>query len=182
MVLICKVGTENSTEKLVIVNSLSFQISGHIMKMFWKAGTKFLFHTEVNRPSAITSKRVFDLRNFWTSETDALKCPFFLMLFDTIEFERFRGWENRGSNQKGALSLILHRRSDWSSAAFGKTTVVYGQIDENGHDVRKRTVPKMAITDKMGKNGRLSVRFQTFCTHFYGQTLRKTASVRKSSS
>ena len=43
------------------------------------------------------------------------------------------------------------------STAFGKITVVYGHIDENGHAVRKQTVPKIAITDKMVKNGRLSV-------------------------
>ena len=45
------------------------------------------------------------------------------------------------------------------STAFGKITVVYGRIDENGYAVRKRTVPKMAITDKMVKNSCLSVRF-----------------------
>ena len=125
---------------------------------------------KVNKPSAIISKRVFDLHilNQWNGR---IKVPVFLWAFDTIEFERFRGWENRGSNQKGALSLILHRRSDWSSAAFGKTTVVYGQIDENGHDVRKRTVPKMAITDKMVKNGGLSVKIKLFQTLFYGQML-----------
>ncbi|WP_235315407.1 hypothetical protein [Ligilactobacillus ruminis] len=43
------------------------------------------------------------------------------------------------------------------STAFGRITVVYGHIDENGRFVRKWTVPKMAITDKMVKNGRLSV-------------------------
>ena len=37
----------------------------------------------------------------------------------------------------------------------------------------------MAITDKMGKNGRLSVKFQPFRTHFYGQTIQKSAFVRK---
>ncbi|WP_270627031.1 hypothetical protein [Ligilactobacillus ruminis] len=63
--------------------------------------------------------------------------------------------------------------------AFGKITVVYGRIDENGHAVRKRTVPKMAITDKMVKNVRLSVKIQTFRPRFYGQMLRKEASVRK---
>jgi EAL domain-containing protein (putative c-di-GMP-specific phosphodiesterase class I) len=69
-----------------------------------------------------------------------------------------------------------------SSAAFVKIIAVYGHIDENGHFVRKRTVPKMAITDKMVKNGRLSVKIQTFRTRFYGQTLQKQTSVRKSSS
>ena len=68
------------------------------------------------------------------------------------------------------------------SATFVKIIVVYGHIDENGHAVRKRTVPKMAITDKMVKNSRLSVKIQTFLTRFYGQMLRKEASVRKSSS
>ena len=72
-------------------------------------------------------------------------------------------------------------RADLSGAAFGKITAVYGQIDENGHAVRKWPVRKIAITDKMGKNGRLSVKIQTFRIRFYGQMLRKTASVRKSS-
>ena len=72
-------------------------------------------------------------------------------------------------------------RADLSGAAFGKITAVYGQIDENGHAVRKWPVRKIAITDKMGKNGRLSVKIQTFRTQFYGQMLRKAASVRKSS-
>ncbi|WP_270351537.1 hypothetical protein [Ligilactobacillus ruminis] len=64
------------------------------------------------------------------------------------------------------------------STAFGKITAVYGQIDENGHAVRKRTVPKMVITDKMVKNSCLSVKIQPFRTRFYGQMLRKEASVR----
>ena len=37
----------------------------------------------------------------------------------------------------------------------------------------------MAITDKMGKNSRLSVKIQAFQTRFYGQMLLKTAFVRK---
>ena len=68
------------------------------------------------------------------------------------------------------------------STAFGKITVVYGHIDENGHAVRKRPARKMVITDKMVKNGRLSVRFQPFRPRFYGQMTQKEASVRKSSS
>ena len=68
------------------------------------------------------------------------------------------------------------------STAFGKITVVYGQIAENGHDVRKWADRKLAITDKMVKNGRLSVKIQTFRTRFYGQMLRKESFVRKSSS
>ena len=40
----------------------------------------------------------------------------------------------------------------------------------------------MAITDKMAKNGRLSVKIQTFRTRFYGQMLQKAGFVRKSSS
>ena len=43
------------------------------------------------------------------------------------------------------------------STAFGKITAVYGQIDENGGIVRNWPAPKMAITDKMVKNGLLSV-------------------------
>ena len=58
----------------------------------------------------------------------------------------------------------------------------YGHIDENGPFVRKWLALKMAITDKMVKNGRLSVKIQPFRTRFYGQMLRKTAFVRKSSS
>ena len=38
----------------------------------------------------------------------------------------------------------------------------------------------MAITDKMGKNGRLSVKIQAFRTRFYGQMLEKAGFVRKS--
>ena len=69
-----------------------------------------------------------------------------------------------------------------SSTAFGKIIVVYGQIAENGHAVRKWPAQKMAITDKMVKNNLLSVKIQPFRTRFYGQTLQKEASVRKSSS
>ena len=43
------------------------------------------------------------------------------------------------------------------STAFVKITVVYGQIAENGSSVRKWPARKMPITDKMVKNGRLSV-------------------------
>ena len=73
------------------------------------------------------------------------------------------------------------RRADYlAGAAFGKITAVYGHIDENWRFVRKWPAQKMAITDKMVKNGRLSVKIQTFRTRFYGQMLRKTAFVRKS--
>ena len=37
----------------------------------------------------------------------------------------------------------------------------------------------MPITDKMGKNGRLSVKIKTFRTRFYGQMLQKAGFVRK---
>ena len=76
----------------------------------------------------------------------------------------------------------MAQRADLSGAAFGKITAVYGHIDENGPCVRKRPAPKMAITDKMVKNSRLSVKIQTFRTRFYGQMLQKAACVRKSSS
>ena len=49
-------------------------------------------------------------------------------------------------------------RADLASDAFGKIIAVYGHIDENGHFVRKWLARKMPITDKMGKNGRLSVK------------------------
>ena len=68
------------------------------------------------------------------------------------------------------------------STAFGKTTAVYGQIDENGRFVRKWLNRKMPITDKMVKNGRLSVKIQTLRTRFYGQMIKKQPFVRKSSS
>ena len=70
-------------------------------------------------------------------------------------------------------------RADLASTAFGKITAVYGHIDENGHFVRNWPARKMAITDKMGKNGLLSVKIQTFRTRFYGQTLQKAGFVRK---
>ena len=73
-------------------------------------------------------------------------------------------------------------RADLSGAAFGKITAVYGHIYKNGRFVRKRLARKMAITDKMVKNGRLSVKIQPFRTRFYGQMLQKTAFVRKSPS
>ena len=69
-----------------------------------------------------------------------------------------------------------------SSTAFGKIIVIYGHIDENGPVVRKWPTRKMAITDKMVKNGRLSVKIQVFRTLFYGQMFQKAGFVRKSSS
>ena len=62
---------------------------------------------------------------------------------------------------------------------LAKVSAVYGHIDENGSSVRKRLARKMAITDKMVKNGRLSVKIKPFRTRFYGQMLQKAASVRK---
>ena len=44
------------------------------------------------------------------------------------------------------------------STEFVKITVVYGHIAENGRFVRNWSARKMAITDKMAKNGRLSVK------------------------
>ena len=73
----------------------------------------------------------------------------------------------------------MAQRADLSGASFGKITAVYGHIDENGPFVRKRPAPKMAITDKMGKNGQLSVKIQTFLTRFYGQIIKKRHFVRK---
>ena len=59
------------------------------------------------------------------------------------------------------------------STAFGKITAVYGQIDENGLFVRKWPARKMAITDKMGKNGRLSVKIQPFRPGFTDKCSKK---------
>ena len=72
--------------------------------------------------------------------------------------------------------------ADLASTAFVKIIAVYGQINENGSSVRKWLDRKMPITDKMGKNGRLSVKIQLFRTRFYGQMLQKAACVRKSTS
>ena len=47
--------------------------------------------------------------------------------------------------------------ADLADSAFGKNAFVYGHIDENGKFVRKWPARKKAITDKMIKNGRLSV-------------------------
>ena len=91
---------------------------------------------------------------------------------------------NDGHSRKEAVGKFEWElgRADLADSAFGKIAVVYGHIDENGRFVRKRPVPKMPITDKMGKIGSLSVRFQPFWTQFYGQMLRKPAFVRKSAS
>ena len=69
-----------------------------------------------------------------------------------------------------------------SSTAFGKIIVIYGHIDENGPVVRKWPARKMAITDNLVKNGRLSVKIQVFRTLLYGQMFQKAGFVRKSSS
>ncbi|WP_172980661.1 hypothetical protein [Ligilactobacillus ruminis] len=71
-------------------------------------------------------------------------------------------------------------RADLSGTAFGKSSAVYGHIDRNGHVVRKWPALKKAITDKSGKNSRLSVKIQAFRTLFYGQMLQKQSFVRKS--
>ena len=75
------------------------------------------------------------------------------------------------------MTIILNL----ADSSFDEIAAVYGQIDENGGFVRKWLDRKMAITDKMVKNGCLSVRFQMFWPQFYGQTLQKEAFVRKSS-
>ncbi|MEO2767731.1 hypothetical protein ABHA96_04375 [Ligilactobacillus ruminis] len=62
---------------------------------------------------------------------------------------------------------------------FPQFFCVYGHIDKNGASVRKWLNRKMPITDKMVKNDRLSVRFQTFEPWFYGQMLQKSGFVRK---
>ena len=64
-------------------------------------------------------------------------------------------------------------RADLACAAFGKITAVYGHIDENGFSVRKCPAPKKAITDKMVKNGRLSVKIQPFRSGFTDKCSKK---------
>ena len=59
------------------------------------------------------------------------------------------------------------------STAFGKITVVYGQIAENGSSVRKWPARKVPITDKMVKNSLLSVKIQPVWARFYGQMIQK---------
>ena len=61
-------------------------------------------------------------------------------------------------------------RADLAYSAFGKIAVVYGHIDENGPAVRKRPARKMAITDKMGKNGRLSVNLDEILSEMVEQS------------
>ena len=73
----------------------------------------------------------------------------------------------------------MAQRADLSGAAFGKITAVYEHVDKNEHLSINGLL--MAITDKMGKTSRLSVKIQTFRTRFYGQMLQKEACVRKSS-
>ena len=70
-------------------------------------------------------------------------------------------------------------RADLASTAFGKIIAVYGHINGNGRFVRKRPALKKAITDKMVKNGSLSVKIQAVWTRFYGQMLQKSLFVRK---
>ena len=49
----------------------------------------------------------------------------------------------------------------------------YGHIDENGFSVRKCPAPKKALTDKMVKNGRLSVKIQPFRPGFTDKCSKK---------
>ena len=70
---------------------------------------------------------------------------------------------------RNSLAVFLTESlvADLSVAAFGKIIAVYGHIDENGASVRNWPARKMAITDKMGENSRLSVKIQTFRTWFW---------------
>ena len=86
------------------------------------------------------------------------------------------------ASKNEALSVITSWRADWAGTAFGKSSAVYGHIDKNEGFVRKSSAQKMPFTDKMFKNGRLSVRFQPFRTRFYGQMVQKSDFVRKSPS
>ena len=55
-------------------------------------------------------------------------------------------------------------RAALSGAAFGKSSAVYGHIDENGASVRNWPARKMAITDKMGENRRFGPGFMDKCS------------------
>ena len=70
----------------------------------------------------------------------------------------------------------MAQHDDLSGAAFVKITAVYGHVDKNEHLSINGLL--MAITDKMGKTSRLSVKIQTFRTRFYGQMFQKAACVR----
>ena len=61
---------------------------------------------------------------------------------------------------RNSLAVILTESlvADLSVAAFGKSSAVYGHIDENGRFVRNWPVRKMAITDKSLENAGLSVK------------------------
>ena len=56
----------------------------------------------------------------------------------------------------------------------------YGHIDENGSSVRKCPAPKKAITDKMGKNGRLSVNLSEILDRLVEQHCIKKAGQKQS--
>ena len=62
-------------------------------------------------------------------------------------------------------------RADLASAAFVKITAVYGQIDENGHFVRKWLARKIPITDKSAKKGTLSVNLNEILTELLERRL-----------
>ena len=102
----------------------------------------------------------------------------FLVMMEITQNNRFLFHVSKRSKDMLRQDMRI-LRADLASTAFGKNTAVYGHIDENGLFVRNWPVRKIAITDKMGKNGRLSVKIQTFRTRFYGQMLRKASSVRK---
>ena len=90
--------------------------------------------------------------------------------------------------QISKISILPVRQScalieqEMLSTAFGKIIAVYGHIDENGPVVRKWPARKMPITDKLVKNGRLSVKIQVFRTLLYEQMFQKAGHARKSSS
>ncbi|AEN78728.1 hypothetical protein [Ligilactobacillus ruminis] len=65
----------------------------------------------------------------------------------------------------------MAQRADLSGAAFGKITAVYGHVDKNEHLSINGLL--MAITDKMGKTSRLSVKIQTFRTDFTDKCSKK---------
>ena len=135
--------------------------------------------------------RACQMQSFWPKQKAGGKlCPWMALRLIT---KRPGVWicRNRILNKRfpymtasknEALPVITSWRADWAGTAFGKSSAVYGQIYENGRFVRKSSAQKMPFTDKIVKNGRLSVRFQPFRTRFYGQMVQKSDFVRKSPS
>ena len=85
-------------------------------------------------------------------------------MFYSVTFAKAVRSQITGKSTENQKSLFCSQHNSGAvieqmmrSTVFGKITAVYGHIDENGRFVRKWTVPKMAITDKISKKPALSV-------------------------